>query len=61
MLFTKKSNRAYYYDEKKNKFNASGPVKVKEMGFVDFLLQDDDPDKKSQASSSTRSYNFSGT
>ncbi|KAL5267684.1 hypothetical protein ACHWQZ_G004656 [Mnemiopsis leidyi] len=34
------------------------PVKVKEMGFVDFLLQDDDPDKMSEASS-VRSHNFS--
>ncbi|XP_063685556.1 ankyrin repeat domain-containing protein 12-like isoform X2 [Bolinopsis microptera] len=35
------------------------PIKVKEMGFVDFLLQDDDPDKVSEASSSIRSHNFS--
>ena len=38
----------------------AGPVKVKEMGFVDFLLQDDDPDKMSEASS-VRSHNFSGS
>ena len=35
------------------------PVRVKEMGFVDFLLQDNDPDR-SDAGSSIRSHNFSG-
>ena len=31
------------------------------MGFVDFLLQDDDPEKRSVASSSVRSNHMSGT
>ena len=40
--------------------NQQKPVKVKELGFIDFLLQDIDPDKMSETSFSGYSCPFSG-